>query len=477
MPPMPEPSRSQRVIPIQPLYAAEPKVYPRSVKGLFQRWRWVFLWLTQIVFYGLCWLPWNGRQAVLFDLDTRRFYVFDLVLWPQDTIYLAVLLVLSALALFLFTTVAGRLWCGYTCPQTVYTEIFLWLEKLVEGDRPKRIKLDAAPWSACKLGIKGSKHLLWLLLSLWTGFTFVGYFTPIRELSQAVLSFSQSGWETFWILFYAGATYGNAGFMREQMCKYICPYAQFQFVMFDPDTLIVAYDEKRGEPRGGRSKKLAAAATAAPDPKSQGDCVDCGICVQVCPTGIDIRDGLQLECIGCAACIDACDQVMDKISQPRGLIRYSTENAVKQQFTHATILRRTLRPRVLIYSAIFLSLLGATVGSLATRVPLKLDIQRDRAALATETAEGAIENTFRLQLINASEKTRIYRVAIDGLEGIHLAQPLDVEVAPAATASATARVQLEPGSAASGSHPVRFIATDTTDPAVSVTEKAKFWIP
>lgn len=463
--------KPQRVIPIQPVFTAEPKVYPRSVRGLFQRWRWVFAWLTQIVFYGLCWLPWNGRQAVLFDLDARRFYVFDFVLWPQDTIYLAVLLVLSALALFLFTTVAGRLWCGYTCPQTVYTEIFLWLERQVEGERAKRIRLDAAPWTAHKFAVKGVKHLLWLAVALWTGFTFVGYFTPIRDLADASLNLALSGWETFWVLFYAGATYGNAGFMREQMCKYICPYAQFQFVMFDPDTLIVAYDETRGEPRGGRSKKLAA------HERGLGDCIDCTLCVQVCPTGIDIRDGLQLECIGCAACIDACDQVMDKMNYPRGLIRYSTENAVKQGFSRTTILRRTLRPRVLIYSAVFLSLLGATVWSLATRVPLKVDIQRDRAALASEAPDGSIENAFRLQLINASEQPRRYRVSVAGLEGIHLAEELEVDVGAAATGAATVQVRIEPGATAPGSHPIRFTVADVADSSVSVSEAAKFWIP
>ena len=468
---MPNASKPQRIIPIQPLFTSEPKVYPRSVKGLFQRWRWVFVWLTQLVFYGLCWLPWNGRQAVLFDLDARRFYVFDFVLWPQDTIYLAVLLVLSALALFLFTTVAGRVWCGYTCPQTVYTELFLWIEKRVEGDRAKRIKLDAAPWTPRKLAIKGTKHLLWLVVALWTGFTFVGYFTPVRELADASLNLSLSGWETFWVLFYGGATYGNAGFMREQMCKYICPYAQFQFVMFDPDTLIVAYDEARGEPRGGRSKKLAARE------QSLGDCIDCTMCVQVCPTGIDIRHGLQLECIGCAACIDVCDQVMDQMNYPRGLIRYSTENAVKQGASRATILRRTLRPRVLIYSAVFLALLGATVWSLATRVPLKVDVQRDRAALASEAADGSIENTFRLQLINASEQSRIYRVSVAGLDGIRLAERVEVNVAAASTGAATVRVRVEPGTTASGSHPIRFTVADAADAAIAVSEEAKFWIP
>ena len=468
--PMSEPNIPQRVIPIQPLFASDPKVYPRTVSGLFQRWRWVFAWLTQIVFYGLCWLPWNGRQAVLFDLDARRFFVFDFVLWPQDIIYLAILLVLSALALFLFTTVAGRLWCGYTCPQTVYTEIFLWIEQRIEGDRPRRIKLDAAPWSARKVGLKTAKHSAWLVLSLWTGFTFVGYFTPIRELADATLSFSLSGWETFWVLFYGAATYGNAGFMREQMCKYICPYAQFQFVMFDPDTLIVAYDEKRGEARGGRSKK------AVPAEEGLGDCIDCSICVQVCPTGIDIRDGLQLECIGCAACIDACDQVMDKMNYPRGLIRYSTENALKNRSSTNTIIRRSLRPRVLIYSAVFFSLLAVTVWSLATRVPLKLDIERDRAVLATEAADGSIENAFQLSLINASEQARTFDVSVTGIDGIHLSAPLQVVVPAAASASATAQVRVEPGALRVGSHPFRFSVVDAQDPTVTVSEEAKFWM-
>lgn len=463
--------KPQTVIPIQPLFASDPKVYPRSIRGVFQRWRWVFAWLTQIVFYGLCWLPWNGRQAVLFDLDARRFYVFDFVLWPQDIIYLAVLLVLSALALFLFTTVAGRLWCGYTCPQTVYTELFLWIEHHIEGDRPQRMKLDAAPWSARKLGLKGAKHGAWLVLALWTGFTFVGYFTPIRDLASAVLNFSLSGWETFWVLFYGAATYGNAGFMREQMCKYICPYAQFQFVMFDPDTLIVAYDEQRGEPRGGRSKKVV------PAEKGLGDCIDCSICVQVCPTGIDIRDGLQLECIGCAACIDACDQVMDRMNYPRGLIRYSTENALKNRSSRATIIKRSMRPRVLVYSVVFLALLAVTVWTLAMRVPVKLDIERDRAALATETTEGSIENAFQLQLINASEQPRHFAVTVAGIDGIHLSAPLELVVPAAASASATARVRVEPGALHGGSHPIRFSVVDVDRPEISVTEDARFWMP
>ena len=463
----------QRVIPIQPLFKSEPKVYPRSIQGFFQRWRWGFVALTQLIFYGLCWLPWNGRQAVLFDLEARRFYLFDLVLWPQDTIYLALLLVLSALALFLFTAVAGRLWCGYTCPQTVYTEIFLWIEKQIEGDRQKRMKLDAAPMDAAKFGRKSAKHAIWLLLSLWTGFTFVGYFTPIHDLAHQALSASMSGGEIFWVLFYGAATYGNAGFLREQMCKYICPYARFQFVMFDSDTLIITYDEQRGDPRGSRSKKV--------DPRQQGlgDCVDCGICVQVCPTGIDIRDGLQVECIGCAACIDACDQVMDKMNYPRGLIRYSTENALKSGFGRSDIVKRAFRPRTLIYTAVFLSLSVATAWSLLTRPPLKVDVVRDRGVMAREAEDGSIENVFQLQLISTSETERRYTVDVAGIEGIRLAAPVQVTVPGAAGAAVTVTVRVAPEVVENqhGSKPMHFVLTDVAAPDVRIDEPAKFWLP
>ncbi|HJW27182.1 MAG TPA: cytochrome c oxidase accessory protein CcoG [Rhodocyclaceae bacterium] len=471
---MSAPANDKKVIEIhevQGLYKSEPKVYPRTITGLFTSWRWAFVWLTQAVFYGLCWLPWNGRQAVLFDLDARRFYLFDLVLWPQDTIYLAVLLILSALALFLFTTVAGRLWCGYACPQTVYTEIFLWIEKMIEGERPQRMKLDASPWSARKVRIKVAKNTAWIAFSLWTGITFVGYFTPIRDLVGEMATLSLTGWESFWVLFYGAATYGNAGFLREQMCKYICPYARFQSVMFDRDTLIITYDAKRGDPRGARSKKV--------DPKSAGlgDCVDCGICVQVCPTGIDIRNGLQNECIGCAACIDACDQVMDKVGYSRGLIRYSTENALQENLGRKEILRRALRPRTQIYAAVFLAVAIGTGWSLGTRKPLKLDILRDRAALAREADDGAIENTFQLQISNASERAKTFSVKVGGIAGLRLEQNVDIDIPAAATSSVTVQVKADPGSAPTGANPITFTVGDRNDASVSVTEKAKFWMP
>jgi cytochrome c oxidase accessory protein FixG len=324
------------------LYRAQQKIYPRSVGGVFARWRWGFVWLTQVLFYGLPWLPWGDRQAVLFDIAQRRFYIFKLVLYPQDFIYLAALLVISALSLFLFTAVAGRLWCGYTCPQTVYTEMFMWLERHIEGDRMARMRRDAAGWTWGNVARKSGKHAAWLLLAFWTGFSFVGYFTPIHVLWHELAQFGLGSYESFWVVFYGFATYGNAGFMREQVCKYMCPYARFQSAMFDRDTLIVSYDRARGEPRGAPTHKVGV------DNAALGDCVDCDLCVHVCPTGIDIRKGLQYECIGCGACADVCDTVMDKVQRPRGLVRYATENAMEGGWTSTQMLRRVLRPRVLI---------------------------------------------------------------------------------------------------------------------------------
>lgn len=453
------------------LYASSVKIYPRSVSGLFSNWRWVTVWITQLVFYGLPWLQWNARQAVLFDLEARRFYIFNLVLYPQDFIYLTGLLVISALSLFLFTAVAGRLWCGYACPQTVYTEIFLWIEMKVEGDRSARMRLDKADFSVAKFGKKWLKHALWIGFALWTGFTFVGYFTSIRELATLSLAASLGPWQLFWICFYGFATYGNAGFMREQVCKYMCPYARFQSAMFDKDTMIVTYDEKRGEPRGPRSKK------ADPVALNLGACVDCTLCVQVCPTGIDIRKGLQYECIGCGACIDVCDQVMDKVGYPRGLIKYSTQNGIAQGWSMAQMIRRALRPRVLVYSGILLAITLAVMISLVTRTPLRVDVIRDRGALAREVEQGRIENVFRLQVMNATESTQRYVITVGGLPGIVIASESEVEVLPTEVRSAVIRVQVPPGAAATGSHPIRFEIRSVGKEPVAVSEKAAFLIP
>ncbi|WP_416243037.1 cytochrome c oxidase accessory protein CcoG [Azospira sp. APE16] len=453
------------------LYEKHKKIYVRAASGLFNNWRWGMVFLTQALFYGLCWVDWNGRQAVLFHLVERKFYIFGMVFWPQDVFYLALLLIISAYALFLFTAVAGRLFCGYACPQTVYTELFLWIEAKVEGDRPARIKLDKGPLDGRKLRLKTTKHALWLILSLWTGFTLVGYFTPVKELVASIPSFGFGPWEIFWILFYAGFTYMQAGFLREQVCKYMCPYARFQGVMFDPDTLIITYDPERGEPRGARKKGI--------DPRSEGkgDCVDCGICVQVCPTGIDIRNGLQYECIGCSACIDACDEVMDKMSYPRGLIRYSTENALAKHYTPKEMVAHVMRPRVLLYSAILGMIILATAWGLGTRIPLKVDVIRDRATLAREADDGRIENIYTLRIMNTEEAPRRYALSVSGLPGAEIIGERIVEVPAATTESVLVSVRVPPESGTKGANHIFFEIQAQNHDKVRVSEKASFMLP
>ncbi len=452
-------------------YAAKQKVYPRAIDGVFNRWRWVMVWLTQLVFYGLPWLQWGERQMVLFDLEARRFYLFGLVLYPQDFIYLTGLLILSALSLFLFTAVAGRLWCGFTCPQTVYTELFMWLENRIEGDRSARMRLDKAPWTSFeKLWKKGTKQLAWIAVALWTGFTFVGYFVPIRGLGAEILAL-QGSWQIFWMFFYGFATYGFAGYMREQVCKYMCPYARFQSAMFDKDTLIVTYDSQRGEPRGVRSKKITDHKAAG-----LGDCIDCSLCVQVCPTGIDIRNGLQYECIGCGLCVDACNTVMDKVGYEPGLIRFATQQGMQQRWSKGQMLRRVFRPRVLGYGAVLLALALAMVTSLAMRTPLKVDVVRDRATLSRLVAGGKLENVYRLQIMNATETAQHYRISVKGLDGLELASEAQVEIPATESRWVPVQVHLPYGSADSGSHPIYFEVQALEHPA-KVEEKSVFLVP
>ncbi len=461
------------------MYQAQQKIYPRSVGGWFAAWRWLLVWGTQLLFYGLPWLVWNGRQAMLFDLGARRFYIFGLVLYPQDFIYLTGLLVISAYGLFLFTAVAGRLWCGFACPQTVYTEIYLWVERRLEGDRGARMKLDAGPWTLEKWLRKGGKQVIWIAIGLWTGFTFVGYFTPIRTLGAEALSLSFGPWEWFWVLFYGFATYGNAGYMREQVCKYMCPYARFQSAMFDKDTMIVSYDSVRGEPRGSRARSVKHTELAA---QGKGECIDCTLCVQVCPTGIDIREGLQYECISCSACIDVCDGVMDKMSYPRGLIRFATQNGLNQRWGRTEMLKRVLRPRVLIYTAVLLGICAALGASLAVRSPFRVDVVRDRGALARQVQDGRVENVYRLQVMNAAESTQRFHIAVAGLQGATLMNPAEVEVGPTESRWVPVSVQIPPETAraiGAGAHPMRFEITRAADgSAAAVTsEKSTFVVP
>ena len=453
------------------MYAAREEIYPRETSGRYARLRWLCVWLTQLAFYGLPWLNWNDRQALLFDLAARKFYIFGIVLWPQDFIYLAVLLIISAYLLFLVTAIAGRVWCGFACPQTVYTEIFLWIERMIEGKRSARMRLDKQPASLSKVAKKIAKHMAWGGVALWTGFTFVAYFTPIHTLIQKVLTLALGPWELFWIMFYALATYGNAGWLREQVCKYMCPYARFQSSMFDKDSLIITYDQKRGEPRGMPHKHEVEAAAKL------GDCIDCTMCVQVCPTGIDIRNGLQYECIGCAACVDACNSVMDKVGKPRGLIRYSTDNALTNNLSVKEVKRRTLRPRVLIYTGILLVIVIAFFTALTLRTPLKLDVLRDRGAMGREVEDGMIENVYRLQIMNTSESAHRYRISVHGIESLRLLTAEEVDLAATETRAVPIRLRTDSGQGHPGSNKISVTLQAVDDSRLQVTEEAVFFVP
>ncbi|MEY4207563.1 MAG: cytochrome c oxidase accessory protein CcoG [Pseudomonadota bacterium] len=453
------------------MYKAREEIYPREVQGRYASLRWLFVWATQLLFYGLPWLSWNDRQAVLFDLGARKFYIFGIVLWPQDFIYLAALLIISAYSLFLFTAVFGRVWCGFTCPQTVYTEIFMWIERKIEGNRSARMRIDRQPMSVEKFARKSAKHAVWGAVAIWTGFSFVGYFTPIHTLAGEVAALTLGPWEWFWVLFYSFATYGNAGWMREQVCKYMCPYARFQSAMFDKDSLIITYDTGRGEPRGARSKNDPDAA------KHLGDCIDCSLCVQVCPTGIDIRKGLQYECIGCAACIDACNSVMDKISAPRGLVRYWTDHAQTYRWSSAHILRHMVRPRVLIYSAVLLVIVSVFFGTLLTRTPVKMDVIRDRGSMGREVENGQIENVYRLQIMNTDESRHHYHIGVEGIEGITLQGTGEVTLGSTESRSVPVDVRVPEGKGSKGSNKIWFTLIDTDHPEVSLREKAVFFVP
>ena len=446
------------------LYRKEPKIYPRQVKGRFSRLRVLAVWALLGLYYLLPWINIGGKQSVLFDLPARKFYIFGVTFWPQDFIYLALLMITAGLSLFFFTALAGRLWCGFACPQTVWTETFIWIERWVEGDRAKRMKLDKAPWTTEKILRKGAKQFLWVVFALWTGFTFVGFFSPIRELGVNILSLSLGPWETFWILFYSFATYGNAGFLREQVCKYMCPYARFQSAMFDKDTLIISYDEDRGEPRGGRRKK------DDPKEKGLGDCINCTLCVQVCPTGIDIRDGLQYECIACAACIDVCDEVMDKMGYERGLVRYTTEHALKHKEGHV------IRPRIIVYGLLLLVIISGTLYGMTTRTPLRAELIRERNALYRELPGDIVENVYTLKITNMDDEPHSYDMTVlnnDQVE-IDLASPLDLAAEEVAGIIVRLRI---PKSAGQGVQNVELELQARDDPSIRKEVTAKAMLP
>jgi len=446
-------------------YVAEQKIYPREVTGRYARLRTLAVWVLLGLFYVMPWVMWNGRQAVLFDLPARKFYVFGLVMWPQDFIYLTGLLVIAAMSLFFFTAVGGRLWCGYACPQTVWTEAFLWMERIAEGTRSERIKLDKAPWSARKLARKSAKQAMWIVFSLWTGVTFVGFFTPIGTLVGKIVTLSLGPWEWFWTVFYGFATYGNAGFLREQVCKYMCPYARFQSAMFDRDTMIVTYDAARGEPRGSRRRGADLASL------NLGSCVDCTLCVQVCPTGIDIRKGLQYECIACAACIDACDSVMDKMAYPQGLIRYTTQNALDRKPA------RIVRARVVVYAVILCGLVTGFAVGLLRRTPVDVDVIRDRNALYRTLDDGRVENVYSVKILNKTEHAHRFEVTVEGAGELSLQpQPAVFDVGSGEVFPATVRVR-RPAYEPLGPQNVEFEIRAVDSPELRAETRARFLAP
>lgn len=409
----PEPSPSPKPIKKGPIYV-------RKTSGLITQFRRFFGFVFLALFAAIPWIHYNGNQAVLLDVVSQRFSIFGLTLWPQDLTLLAYVLIVAAFALFFVTTFAGRVWCGFLCPQTTWTFMFIWFEEKIEGSRNKRIQLDKRQLDADKALRKTLKHICWIALSLLTALTFVGYFTPIDKLFIDFFTFNTGFWISFWVWFFAACTYANAGWMREIMCTHICPYARFQSVMFDKNTYIVAYDPARGEKRGPRPRKIAHEQLSQ---KGLGDCVDCNLCVQVCPTGIDIRDGLQYECINCGACVDACNGVMENMRYPKGLISFTSETELKGKKV------QLLRPKLLGYFSVLIIMVAALVADVVYRKPLALDIIRDRNTLYRETGDGLVENVYTLKIMNKSQQTYTYNIDVEGLSEYTLIGNRSVTVA------------------------------------------------
>jgi cytochrome c oxidase accessory protein FixG len=443
------------------LYANREKIYTRSFTGIFRNLRMLGGAALFLLYFGTVWLTWNGRQAVWWNLPERKFYIFGSTYWPQDFVLLSALLIIAAFGLFFITVFAGRVWCGYTCPQSVFTWVFMWAEKVTEGDRNQRMKLDKNPMSAQKLLRKLAKHGIWVAVSLVTAITFVGYFTPIRDLIPEFFTLQAGGWALFWVGFLTLATYGNAGYLREQVCIYMCPYARFQSVMFDQDTLIVSYDPRRGEQRGPRKRDA--------DYKAEGlgDCIDCKMCVHVCPTGIDIRDGLQVECIGCAACIDACDSIMDKMNYPKGLISYTTEHNLSGQKT------QLVRPRLIGYAVALLAMIMVFAWAIASRSLVELDVLKDRV-LYRENEEGRIENVYTLKIMNKAQREVTYQIEADGLDGLVYEGKREIKALAGEVLSLPVELSIDPEKLPSSTNNIVFRIHATDDASIQSDADSRF---
>jgi cytochrome c oxidase accessory protein FixG len=396
----------------QPLYAGRIRVYPKQVAGTFRRLKWAVLALCLGLYYTVPWLRWDRgpnapNQAILLDLPGQRGYFFGIEIWPQEIYFLAGLMILGALALFLVSSLFGRLWCGYACPQTVWTDLFLWVERLIEGDRNARIRLDQLPWSTAKTARKVAKHSAWLAIALATGGAWVMYYVDAPTAVRAFFTGEASAELYFFVGLFTLTTYVLAGWAREQVCTYMCPWPRFQAAMFDEHTLTVTYRSWRGEPRG---KHKAGESWA-----SRGDCVDCRQCVMVCPTGIDIRDGQQMECIGCALCIDACNGVMDKVGRPRGLIAFDTLSGVSTPALQMTWARRFLRPRVMVYAAMLALVSALLLAAFALRTTVEVSVLRDRAPVFVTLSGGSIRNGYTFKILNKTRDAHRYGLDITGI--------------------------------------------------------------
>ena len=447
------------------LYQAQDKIYVRRIKGYFRNLRFTGGLFLFAAYFGALWLDWDGRQAILFDLPKRQFHILGITFWPQDFILLSWLLIISAFALFFITVFAGRHWCGYTCPQSDWRWIFMFIEEKTEGKRNARIKLDKQETSLNKILRKAAKHFLWVLVALATAITFVGYFVPIKQLLPELASASSSGWGVFWVAFFTLATYGNAGWLREQVCIYMCPYARFQSVMFDQDTLIVSYDKARGDARGPRKRGVD------PSDLGLGDCIDCDLCVQVCPTGIDIRDGLQYECIGCAACVDACDSVMEKMGYEKGLVRYTTENSLEGRKT------KILRPRLIGYALALTAMIVAFSVVIISRVPIELDIIRDRGALHQMTSDGLIQNNYLLKITNMTESELSFSISVSGLEGLEFGSRQQVTVDGGESATIPTILLLPKDLNKLPTNKIDFTIETDSNERLKTTEESRFFGP
>lgn len=452
------------------LYESEEKVYIRKISGFYQSLRRYAGLPLMLGFLLLPWFTIDGRPAILFDLPARQFHILWVTFGPQDGMLLAWLLIISAFALFTVTAFLGRVWCGFTCPQTVWTLMFIWAEHFCEGDRNKRIKLDKSNWTVEKFFRKTSKYFLWLIISFITGFTFVAYFYPVRELLNGFIPyFDDAGFlvvdsftAIFWTLFFTGMTYMNAGFLREQVCKYMCPYARFQSVMYDDDTLAVHYDTERGDPRGARKPDEDYKA------EGKGDCIDCSWCVQVCPVDIDIRDGLQYECINCGLCVDACNAVMDKMEYPRGLIRFTSDDELENGKT------KFLRPRVFAYISILIVMCSAFIYTVANRKPLTIDVSRDRGAQMFRVRSGQIQNVYMIKINNMDRQSHEFIVEVDSDQPFTLGKSKRVELDEGEIFSIPVRVSIPQEALTSIASEIKFIVRATGNDAIFAQEMATF---